>query len=54
MCGKVKLGNKKPDVLDVIENNLFVGEDLHPLPEVFVPLACDIVGNDEEDEFADG
>jgi hypothetical protein len=29
-------------------------KDLHSLPEVLVPLACNIIRNDEEDKFADG
>jgi len=50
----MKLWNKKPDVLDVVEQHVFMGEDLHSFPEVLVPLACDVIGNDEENKLADG
>ena len=50
----MKLWHKKSDVLDVVYSNLLVGKNLHPGPQVLVPLACDVVGNDEENKFADG
>ena len=41
----MKLGHEKSYILDFVEKNLFIREDLHTLPEILVPLAYNVVGN---------
>jgi len=54
MRWKMKLRHKKSDVLDVVYPNLLMGKNLHPVPQVLVPLACNVVGNNEENKLTDG
>jgi hypothetical protein len=42
----MKLGHEKSYVFDIVEKNLFMGEYLHMLPEILVPLAYNVIGND--------
>jgi len=46
----MELRNEIFDRPDVVRQNLFSRKDLHPLPKVLVPLAGNVVRDDEENQ----
>ena len=48
MGRKMKLGNQEEGRFDTAGQRLLRGKNLHPLPKVLMPLACNVVGEDDE------
>ena len=50
MRRKVKLQDEKEDRFDIVGEGFLWGENLHPFLKVLVPLAGDVIRNDQEHE----